>query len=103
MSAGSRATPQLGSILQTLAHGRGHRHTTPQTSPSKPDKGLRMFGKPDRRNVVAVPNPNDDPRATYVVTAWQHELTIDSYDAETVHAFLSEFWVAARRTRFDSD
>ena len=43
------------------------------------------------RSVIVVPNPEDDPEADYVVTAWQNRLYMDSYDAQTVHAFLSEF------------
>jgi hypothetical protein len=38
-----------------------------------------------------VPNPADDPRAAYVLTAWRHRLTMDSYDEATVRAFLAEY------------
>lgn len=43
------------------------------------------------RNVIVAPNPEDDPQAEFVVTAWRHRLYMDDYDADTVHAFLSEF------------
>jgi len=42
-------------------------------------------------SVVAVPSPTDDPAADFVLTAWRHRLYLDSYDAQTVFAFLSEF------------
>ena len=42
------------------------------------------------RHVIIVPNPETDPQAAFVVTAWQHRLYMDSYDDRTVHAFLSE-------------
>jgi len=42
------------------------------------------------RHVIVVPNPEDDPQAEFVVTAWRHRLYMDSYDDRTVYAFLSE-------------
>lgn len=42
------------------------------------------------RHVVVVPNPEDDPQAEFVVTAWRHRLSMDDYDARTMHAFISE-------------
>lgn len=43
------------------------------------------------RSFIAVPNPDDDPEADYVLTAWRNRLYMDSYDPQTVYAFLSEF------------
>lgn len=43
------------------------------------------------QSIIVVPNPNDDPRGDYVLTAWTHRLTLDSYNAEAVYAFASEY------------
>ncbi|EMA14673.1 DUF3105 domain-containing protein [Haloarcula marismortui] len=88
------ATPLLGSLVHTLEHGAVIVYYDPDEISPEARQSLREFSSVHTgtwRSVVAVPNPNDDPRATYVVTAWRHELTMDSYDAETVHAFLSEY------------
>jgi hypothetical protein len=42
-------------------------------------------------SVVVVPNPEDDPQAAYVVTAWRARLTMESYDPEVVRSFLAEY------------
>jgi hypothetical protein len=88
------ATPLLGSLVHTLEHGAVVIYYDPDEISPEAKQSLREFSSVHTgtwQSVVAVPNPNDDPRATYVVTAWRHELTVDSYDAETVHAFLSEY------------
>ena len=88
------ATPLLGSLVHTLEHGAVVVYYDPDAISPEARTSLREFSSTHTgtwRSVVAVPNPNDDPRAAYVVTAWQHELPMDSYDAETVHAFLSEY------------
>ncbi|EMA26106.1 MULTISPECIES: DUF3105 domain-containing protein [Haloarcula] len=88
------ATPLLGSLVHTLEHGAVIVYYDPDAISPEARESLREFSSTHTgtwRSVVAVPNPNDDPRATYVVTAWRHELTLDSYDADTVHAFLSEY------------
>jgi len=87
-------TPALGSLVHTLEHGAVVVYYDPDEISPEARESLREFASVHTgtwQSVVAVPNPNDDPRAPYVVTAWQHELTMDSYDAETVHAFLSEY------------
>jgi hypothetical protein len=87
-------TPALGSLVHTLEHGAVIIYYDPDELSPEARQSLREFASVHTgtwQSVVVAPNPNDDPRATYVVTAWQHELTMDSYDAETVHAFLSEY------------
>ncbi|GCF13908.1 hypothetical protein Harman_18430 [Haloarcula mannanilytica] len=87
-------TPALGSLVHTLEHGAVIIYYDPDTISPEARESLREFASVHTgtwQSVVVAPNPNDDPRAPYVVTAWQHELTMDSYDAETVHAFLSEY------------
>ncbi|MDT3433804.1 DUF3105 domain-containing protein [Haloarcula sp. 1CSR25-25] len=87
-------TPALGSLVHTLEHGAVVVYYDPEEISPEARQSLREFSSVHTgtwRSVVVAPNPNDDPRAPYVLTAWQHELTMDSYDAETVHAFLSEY------------
>ncbi|MDS0260044.1 DUF3105 domain-containing protein [Haloarcula sp. S1CR25-12] len=43
------------------------------------------------RSVIVVPNPDAEPESDFVLTAWRHRMYMDSYDARTVFAFLSEF------------
>jgi len=86
--------PALGSLVHTLEHGAVIVYYDPAEISPEARQSLREFASVHTgtwQSVVVAPNPNDDPRAPYVVTAWQHELTMDSYDAETVHAFLSEY------------
>ncbi|MDS0220039.1 DUF3105 domain-containing protein [Haloarcula sp. S1AR25-5A] len=88
------ATPLLGSLVHTLEHGAVIIYYDPDAISPEARESLREFASVHTgtwQSVVVAPNPSDDPRAPYVVTAWQHELTMDSYDAETVHAFLSEY------------
>jgi hypothetical protein len=88
------ATPLLGSLVHTLEHGAVVVYYDPDEISPEARTSLREFASVHTgtwRSVVVVPNPNDDPRAPYVVTAWRHELTMESYGAETVHAFLSEY------------
>jgi hypothetical protein len=87
-------TPPLGNLVHSLEHG----HVVVYYDPD----GLSPGAREDLRNltetytdpfsaVTAAPNPNDDPEATYVLTAWQVRLRIDEYDPETVRAFLDAF------------
>ncbi|NLV05154.1 DUF3105 domain-containing protein [Haloarcula rubripromontorii] len=88
------ATPLLGSLVHTLEHGAVIVYYDPDEISPEARASLRELSSTHTgtwRSVVAVPNPSDDPRAPYVVTAWRHELLLDSYDAETAHAFLSEY------------
>jgi hypothetical protein len=87
-------TPALGSLVHTLEHGAVIVYYDADSISPEARESLREFASAHTgtwQSVVVAPNPNDDPKAPYVVTAWQHELTMDSYDAETVHAFLSEY------------
>ncbi|RLM39944.1 DUF3105 domain-containing protein [Haloarcula sp. Atlit-120R] len=88
------ATPLLGSLVHTLEHGAVIVYYDPDEISPGARESLRGFSSTHTgtwRSVVVVPNPSDDPRAPYVMTAWRHELPMDGYDAETVHAFLSEY------------
>ena len=43
------------------------------------------------RSVIVVPNTNESADSEFVLTAWRHRMYMDSYDAQTVFEFLSEF------------
>lgn len=84
----------LGDLVHTLEHGAVIVYYDPAALSDNATESLREFSSVHTgawRSVVVVPNPSDDPEAAYVLTAWQHRLYMDDYDAETVHAFLSEY------------
>ena len=93
-------TPQAyGNLVHGLEHGAVVVYYDPAAldQPAGDDdtaeESLREFATTHTgqwRSVIAVPNPEDDPEANFVVTAWRHRLDMDSYDARTIHAFLSE-------------
>jgi hypothetical protein len=87
-------TPPLTKLVHSLEHGHvvvyyDEAALTPETRQSL-QQFVQEHGGP-WASVVAAPHPNDDPDSPFVLTAWRHQLTMDSYDAEAVHAFLSEF------------
>ena len=92
---------EYGNIVHGLEHGAVVIYYAPDASDSAAgtdddtaEESLREFSATHNgrwRSVIVVPNPEDDPQADYVLTAWEHRLYMDSYDARTVHAFLSEF------------
>ena len=89
------------SIVHGLEHGAVVIYYAPNasdeatgTDDGSAQESLREFAQTHTgqwRSVIVVPNPESDPQADYVLTAWRHRLYMDSYDARTVHAFLSEF------------
>ncbi|WP_276273666.1 DUF3105 domain-containing protein [Haloarcula litorea] len=87
-------TPALGDLVHTLEHGAVVVYYDPAATTDAANESLREFAAANTgtwRSVVVAPNPNADPAADYVLTAWRHRLYMDGYDARTVHAFLSEF------------
>jgi hypothetical protein len=99
--AGFYAEPQpAGNLVHALEHGAVvvYYHPAPRTASAGDDdsaaQSLREFAATHSSvwaSVIAVPNPNDEPAADYVLTAWRHRLYMDSYDPQTVYAFLSEY------------
>jgi len=68
--------------------------TTPTGLSPEAEENLRSFAQTYTgtwQGFIAVPNPEDDPEATYVLTAWENRLTMDEYDPETVRQFTGEF------------
>ncbi|MFC7248986.1 DUF3105 domain-containing protein [Halomicroarcula sp. GCM10025324] len=95
VDAGFYAEEQaLGDLVHTLEHGAVIVYYDPAALTNESEESLETFASIHTgtwRSVVVVPNPTDDPEADYVLTAWRHRLYVDQYDAETVHAFLSEY------------
>ena len=93
-------TQPAGNIVHALEHGAVVIYYDPAANGSAagtdktPEQSLRDFAATHNgrwRSVIVVPNPTQNPEADYVLTAWRNRLYMDSYDARTVHAFLSEF------------
>lgn len=88
-------TPELPRLVHTLEHGAvviyydDSANMTPEAEAS-----LRAWA--DNKDgtwasIVVAPNPNENPKGDYVLTAWTHRLVIDDYDAEAVKAFAAEY------------
>jgi len=87
-------TPALGNIVHALEHGAVVIYYNPETMSDSAEGSLQEFAMTHTgtwKSVIVAPNPNDDPEADYVMTAWRHRLYMNDYDARTVYAFLSEF------------
>ncbi|WP_049979783.1 DUF3105 domain-containing protein [Halolamina rubra] len=87
-------TPQLEELVHTLEHGAVVIYYDPATLSDEEEASLRAWSSNYQgtwQSVVVAPNPNDDPRGDYVLTAWTHRLVLEDYDAEAVHAFASEY------------
>jgi len=87
-------TQPPGNIVHGLEHGAVVIYYDESAIDEETRTSLREFAATHTgtwRSVIVVPNPSDDPESDYVLTAWRHRLYMDSYDARTVHAFLSEF------------
>lgn len=87
-------TRPTGELVHSLEHGFVVVYYDPDEMSDEAGESLQKFTDAhtgDWQSVIAVPNPNSDPQATYVLTAWRTRLLMDDYDAEAVHAFLSEY------------
>jgi hypothetical protein len=87
-------TQPAGNIVHGLEHGAVVIYYDPAAMNESARTSLQAFASTHTgawRSVIVVPNPNAEPEADYVLTAWRHRMYMDSYDAHTVHAFLSEF------------
>ncbi len=81
-------------LVHNLEHGHVVVYYDPAELSEEAEQSLREFvgaHDDDWAAVVVVPNPEDDPEATYTVTAWNNKLTMDEYDPEVVRAFLAEY------------
>jgi len=86
--------PSFGALVHSLEHGAVVVYYDPAAIDASARESLQAFASAHTgtwKSVIVVPNPADDPRAAYVLTAWRHRLTMDSYDEATVRAFLAEY------------
>lgn len=87
-------TPPLGALVHTLEHGAVIIYYDPSALTPEARASLEAWSSNFTgtwSSIVVAPNPNDDPRAPYVLTAWTHRLTMDEYDPEVVRAFAAEY------------
>lgn len=85
---------QYEELVHNLEHGHVVIYYDPDGVTDEAERSLKQFvAEHDDRfaAVVVVPNPEDDPEATYVLTAWTKKLEMDDYDPEVVRAFLAEY------------
>lgn len=95
VDAGFYEEPQsYGALVHSLEHGAVVVYYDPSALSDSAEQSLKEYAAANTgpwRSVIVVPNPESDPAAPFVLTAWRHRLYMDSYSAETVYAFLSEF------------
>jgi hypothetical protein len=81
-----------GNLVHSLEHGAVVIYYAPDAINESTTESLREFASTHNgrwRSVIAV--PSSDIESSFVLTAWRHQLAMDSYDPETVYAFLSEY------------
>lgn len=87
-------TPELPRLVHTLEHGAVVIYYDPATMTPEAEASLRAWANNYQgtwASVVVAPNPNENPKGDYVLTAWTHRLVVDDYDAEAVRAFAAEY------------
>lgn len=88
-------TPPLGNLVHSLEHGNVVIYYDPAEITPEARQSLQEFVAAHESNpwaaVIVAPHPEENPDAPYVLTAWRTMLELDSYDAETVRAFLAEY------------
>jgi hypothetical protein len=87
-------TPELPRLVHTLEHGAVVIYYDPASMTPEAEASLRAWADNKDRSwasIVVAPNPNENPKGDYVLTAWTHRLVIDEYDAEAVRAFTAEY------------
>ncbi|MFB6218513.1 MAG: DUF3105 domain-containing protein [Halobacteriaceae archaeon] len=86
--------PPVEELVHNLEHGHVVVYYDPAALTPEARESLRAFVRAHQNPwaaVVVVPTPVENPEAPYVLTAWGHKLSMDSYDAEVVRAFLAEY------------
>ena len=83
-----------GNIVHALEHGAVVIYYNESAMNESTRASLQAFADTHTgtwRSVIVMPNPSESAESDYVLTAWRHRLYMDSYDAQTVYEFLSEF------------
>ncbi len=87
------ASPDLGPTVHSLEHGAVVIYYDPGAVSEDARRSLQAFANQHQgtwRSVIVAPHPGD-PTAAYELTAWEHRLKMETYDARAVRAFLAEY------------
>ena len=88
------SAPQTERIVHSLEHGAVVIYYDPDAIDSTAEEFLRGLASRYQEafaSVIVAPHPAEDPESSFVLTAWRHRLTLDSFDRDAVMAFSSEF------------
>jgi hypothetical protein len=86
--------PAFGNLVHSLEHGAIIIYYDPANLSESAEEDLRSLTQQYTgpwQSVLAVPHVEENPEHPYVLTAWRHLLRMDSYDEETVRAFLDAY------------
>jgi len=88
-------TPRLERLVHSLEHGAVVIYYDESALTPEAEESLKAWTDAQDgswTSIIAAPNPNDDPRGDYVLTAWTHRLVLEEdYDAEALQAFAAEY------------
>ena len=87
-------TPRLEEVVHSLEHGAVVIYYDEANLSDEAEASLRAWAANKDgqwQSIVVAPNPNENPRGDYVLTAWTHRLVLEDYDAEAVQAFAAEY------------
>jgi hypothetical protein len=83
-----------GNLVHSLEHGAVVIYYDPAKLTDEVRQSLTRFVQAHRdtwASVIVVPNPDPQPDAPFILTAWTKMLKLDSYDIPTIRAFLAEY------------
>lgn len=86
--------PSLGALVHSLEHGAVIVYYDPNQITPEAQSHLEQLATTHTgafQSVIVVPTPVENSTHPYVLTAWRHKLSLESYDTETVRAFLAEY------------
>lgn len=83
-----------GNLVHSLEHGAVVIYYDPAKLTDEIRQSLTRFVQAHRdqwASVIVVPNPDPQPEAPFILTAWTKMLKLDTYDIPTIRAFLAEY------------
>lgn len=83
-----------GNVVHALEHGAVVIYYDESAMNESARSSLQEFANTHTgtwRSVIVVPHTNESAESDFVLTAWRHRMYMDSYDAQVVFEFLSEF------------
>lgn len=86
--------PAFGNLVHSLEHGAIVIYYDPANLTESAEQDLRSLTNQYTgpwQSVLAVPHVEENPEQPFVLTAWRHLLRLDSYDEQTVRAFLDAY------------